>query len=243
MTDTRFPASSRGTLIPLMVDATTGHVRNLDLEVTPHLLVVGRTGYGATSALRLLAAQAAKGGMDVRVITAKPREWNSLTGLPGLAVHNARDETGAPFAIEEFTYGMTSHLEDFLFEGQKANALLVADGLAELRGVLLGGGAERRPALDALAEVALLGRAAGYHLAASIRADQAGQIPRAFVDCSAVLTLGPIGNRVRGALLGAAPGPSGAPAGLGGGEFADYDGPRPVRTLWLDEARLWWPED
>ncbi|MGY3340959.1 hypothetical protein ACVW0K_007152 [Streptomyces filamentosus] len=242
MTDTRIPETARGTLIPLMVDAATGRVRNLDLEVTPHLLVAGPAGYGATSALRLVAAQAAKGGMDVRVVTAKPQEWRDLTGLPGFSVHDATDPAEGPFAIEEFTYGMTSYFEDFLFQGQKAGTLLVADGLAELRGLLVGQDAARRPALDALAEVATLGRAVGFHLAASVRVDQVEQIPRAFVDCSAVLALGPIGNRVRGQLLGAAPGPSGAPAGRGGGEFADYDGPRPVRTLWLDEARLWWPE-
>lgn len=233
----------RGTLIPLMVDAETNRVRCLDLEVTPHLLVASPAGRGATSALRLTATEAARGGMSVTVVTAKPQEWSGLTRvLPGVKVHDVADETEAPFAIEEFTYGMHSHLEDFLFEGEKANALMVVDGLAELRDCVIGAGADRQPALDALAKVVTLGRAAGFHVAASVRADQLPHIPREFVDCSAVLALGPLGNRLRLALVGAGPGRGGIPEGLGGGEFADYDGPRPVRTLWMDEGRLTWPE-
>ncbi|MGP3637941.1 hypothetical protein ACTU45_32235, partial [Streptomyces sp. 24-1644] len=54
-------------------------------------------------------------------------------------------------------------------------------------------------------------------------------------DCSAVLALGPTGNRVRAELLGAGPRVA-VPAGPGGGEFADYDGPRPVRTVYLPDA-------
>ncbi|MFB8384970.1 hypothetical protein [Streptomyces rubiginosohelvolus] len=233
----------RGTLIPLMVDAATNRLRCLDLEVTPHLLVAGPAGRGATSALRLTAAEAARGGMSVAVVTAKPQEWSGLARvLPGVKVHDMADETEAPFAIEFFKDGMHAYLEDFLFEGEKANTLMVIDGLTELRDCVIGEGADRQPALEALTKVVLLGRAAGFHLAASVRVDQLAQLPREFVDCSAVLALGPLGNRARLALLGAAPGPSGAPAGLGGGEFADYDGPRPVRTLWMDEGRLTWPE-
>jgi hypothetical protein len=49
---------------------------------------------------------------------------------------------------------------------------------------------------------------------------------------------GPHGNRVRAELLGAGPRVA-VPAGPGGGEFADYDGPRPVHTAFVteDEAR------
>ncbi|MFE0373714.1 hypothetical protein [Streptomyces tendae] len=227
----RYADTGRATLVPLLVDPATDRPRNLDLEVTPHLLVTAPTGFGATSALRLVAAHTARHGIDVQIIDFKRVAFRSLESA-GLRVH--RDPEDIAQAVTDFVTGMDIRLEELDGRAPETRRLLVVDGLERLRKTVVGLGPDRSSALAALERVAFLGRAAGYHLAASA-SPGASRTLRPIHDCSAVLALGPTGNRVRAELLGAGPRVA-VPAGPGGGEFADYDGPRPVRTVYLPDA-------
>ncbi|MFJ4418865.1 hypothetical protein [Streptomyces sp. NPDC088925] len=233
----RYTDTGRATLVPLMTEAGTDRIRNVDLEVTPHLLISGYSGWGATSALRLLAVHAARNGMEVQVLTPKRVGFTGLDGAEGIRVH--RDPDAIAQAVTDFTAELDAEIlrrdAAGIFD-VTARRLLVVDGLDRLRSTLAGTGADRRPIPAALEDVALLGRVAGYHLAASASVTGVPFLPVALRDCSAVLTLGPTGNRVRRELVGAEPRTPGVPAGRGGGEFADYDGPRPVRTVFVDES-------
>lgn len=228
----RYADTGRATLIPLMVDPATDRVRNLDLEVTPHLFVSARTGGGATSALRLVAAHTASHGMDVQIIDFKRVAFRSLAGA-GLSVHRDADDIAQ--AVTDFVTGMEIRLEELDGRAPESHRLLVVDGLERLSKTVVGLGPDRGSALQALETVATLGRAVGYHLAVAVHGRGDTRALRVFKDCSAVLSLGPTGNRVRNELLDAAPRTPGVPAGPGGGEFADYDGPRPVRTVHVTE--------
>lgn len=234
-TETRYTDTGRATLVPLLVDVETGRIRNLDLEVTPHLLVSGYTGFGATSALRLLAVHAARNGMDVQIVDRCPKRsaFTGLEGVQGVTVH--RDADAIAQAVFRYTADMEAALHALDGADVSTRRLLVVDGVNYLKKVVVGHGSARMSALDALENVVFLGRAAGYHFAASVPQTAVHGLPRGFQDCSAVLNLGPTGNRVRQQLMGAEARTPGVPAGRGGGEFADYDGPRPVRTVFVDE--------
>ncbi|MFD0441307.1 hypothetical protein [Streptomyces chartreusis] len=236
-TRTRYTDTGRATLVPLLVDPATDRVRNLDLEVTPHLFVSAFTGGGATSALRLVAAHTARHGMDVEIIDFKRVAFTGLAGA-GVTVH--RDPEDIAQAVTDFVTGFEIRMEELDGRAPESHRLLVVDGLDRLRKTTVGFGPDRGSALAALETVATLGRAVGYHLAVSAqRRTTDPRAVRVFKDCSAVLSLGPTGNRVRAELLDAAPRTPGVPAGPGGGEFQDYDGARPVRTVFVteDEAR------
>ncbi|MDQ1041781.1 hypothetical protein [Streptomyces sp. V4I2] len=241
-TRTRYNDTGRAMLVPLLVDPATNRGRNLDLEVTPHLLISGYTGWGATSALRLVAAHTARHGIDVQVLDPCPKRVG-FTGLedvgPFVTVH--RDLEDVLQAVTDFVTGFEIRFEELDGRAPESHRLLVVDGLERLRKSVVGDGADRCSVLDALEPVLTLGRAVGYHVAASVSQSFAARrhFPRAFKDCSALLNLGPTTSRARTELLGAGPRPAGVPAGRGGGEFADYDGLRAVRTVFVseDEAR------
>ncbi|MEU3620729.1 hypothetical protein ABZ725_52150 [Streptomyces sp. NPDC006872] len=242
-TRTRYTDTGRSMLVPLLVDPATGRGRNLDLEVTPHLLISGYTGWGATSALRLVAAHTARHGIDVQVLDPCPKRVG-FTGLedagPFVTVH--RDRGDVLQAVTDFVTGFEIRFEELDGRAPESHRLLVVDGLDRLRKSVVGEGAGRCSVLDALEPVLALGRAVGYHVAASVSQSFVTRqgFPRTFTDCSALLSLGPTTSRARTELLGAEPRPAGVPAGRGGGEFADYDGPRAVSTVYVseDEARL-----
>ncbi|MGW1269870.1 hypothetical protein [Streptomyces sp. NPDC002491] len=237
---TRYTDTGRGMLVPLLVDPATGRGRNLDLEVTPHLLISGYTGWGATSALRLVAAHTARHGIDVQVLDTSPARVG-FTGLedasPFVTVHRDRDDF--PQLVSDFVTGFEIRFEELDGRAPESHRLLVVDGLDRLSKTVVGDGADRCSVLDALEAVMTLGRAVGYHVAAAVHG-RASSLPPAFWDCAAVLNLGPTTSAARAELLGAEPRVPGVPAGRGGGEFADYDGPRAVSTVYVseDEARV-----
>ncbi|MEV0695384.1 hypothetical protein [Streptomyces sp. NPDC050388] len=215
----RYADTGRATLVPLLVDPATGRPRNIDLEVTPHLLVTAPTGSGATSVLRFVAAHTARHKMDVQIVDFKRVAFRGLAAA-GLSMHT--DPEPIAEAVTDFVTGLEIKLEALDGRAPASRRVLVVDGLERLRKVLVGVGPDRMSALSALEKVVTLGRAGGYHLVASTtRQAAAGRELRVFRDCSAVLTLGS------------------RPAGVGVGEFEDYDGPGPVRTAYVtdDEAR------
>lgn len=135
-------------------------VAGIDLATNPHLLLVGPTNRGKTTAARLLAYRLARQNppREVRLIIAtfKPADWRAFAGLA---------HTFAVITDPRETMQMIAYLVDVMHRrtqsGQDTPHLFVfLDDLLNLLGVA---GADPQLA-DHLAQLASLGRGAGIHL-------------------------------------------------------------------------------
>lgn len=145
----------QGLAVPLGMTARQT-IAGIDFESNPHLLLVGPTNRGKTTAARLLAYHLAKQNSprQVRFIvsTFKPKDWQACVGLAHtMAVITAPEEAAAminwlvQLMHQRATSGRdTPHL--FIFLDDLLNLLGVADVAKGLR------------------QLASLGRAAGIHL-------------------------------------------------------------------------------
>jgi hypothetical protein len=144
-----------GLAIPLGMTAR-GAVAGVDFEAVPHLLVVGPTGRGKTTAMRAIAFHLARqnhpGRVGLLAVTFKPADWHSFAHLTHTwAVITDPDEATAALSwLRDLMHTRTAHSNSiphiFCFLDDLLNLLAVAD----LAGVL--------------GEIASLGRAAGIHL-------------------------------------------------------------------------------
>jgi hypothetical protein len=225
-------------LVPLVADPETGASQALDLSRHPHLLVVANDGYGATSALRLVAAHTAAHGSDVVVLAPKRGTFNaSLRGAGSITVATDPEEMFA--AVAAFTAEMWSALELVdagELDPKPARRVLVVDTLDAL--VRLAAKAGNGQLLQDVQDLALMGRAVGSHLVAAVS-------PFAYLsdeirDCCGALLLGPVPNQARARFLCSPPAdvmPKGRARRIGLGELADIGEPRRVRVAYLDDGQ------
>jgi DNA polymerase III delta prime subunit len=145
----------RGLAVPLgMTSRRT--IEGIDFEQSPHLLIVGPTGRGKTTAARAIAFHLVRqnhpGRVQLLAVTFKPADWRALGGLAHTMAVIA-DPQEAAAALRWLRDTMHSRTTDganmphlFAFVDDLLNLLAVSDVTGDL------------------AEIASLGRAAGVHL-------------------------------------------------------------------------------
>jgi hypothetical protein len=125
----------------------------------PHMLITGGTGYGRTTALRIILLEAARQGIDVRICDPKRVSASGLRGLPGITV--ATEPADIVRMAEESTGKMQSRYQEI--EAGDADPdgyqriLLAADDYETLMCTAAAAGETVTAALD---QIAIFGRGA-----------------------------------------------------------------------------------
>ncbi len=145
----------RGLAVPLGLTARQ-QVAGVDFRRDPHLLIVGPTGRGKTTAARAvlyhLARQNPPGQVRFVVVTFKPGDWSAAGRLPHtLGIVRDKQE-----AEQMFAWARREMQQRAARGTQEPHLFLVLDDLLNLLALV--------KATDVLAEIASLGRGAGVHL-------------------------------------------------------------------------------